>query len=1140
MTAPAQRTYTDAQREAVRREGHTLIEAGAGSGKTTTLVAKLAHHLGADVLPGERAARPCTLDEVAAITFTEAAAADLKGALRERLHREYRATRDARWRRMAYAVDGARVGTIHGFCGGLLREFGVRAGLDPAFRVLDEAEAAEFRTRAAREVVLRTLGDPAGGAAPAAALALRLGVEGLVREAARLAAAGDALDAAREAGCAPGRDGPRAAPSSAHLERLRAAVSAAASAGAAPAWDERLDGEAAALGATLLGIAGEVRARHATALAAAGALDYDALVAGARALLTDHPGVRRAVRARLRWLCVDEFQDTDPAQRDVAYLVCGVREALDALDAAPGGSPAPRGFALSAPSLCVVGDPKQSLYAFRGADVSLWDAVARDFARLGAPRIALDTSFRSGAALVDYVNAAFGALMPAVDDEAAPSHEVRFRPLRPAPDASRADGAVEILLVDSPDDARTVDVRRTAEARAVAARVRALLAGGTPDGAAGLRPREVALLFRNRTHMAAYEDALRAAGVPCHVAGGAGFYGARAVLDCGLLLRAVSDAHDDVAWLGLLRSPLVGLTDDALLRVRRADPEAPLALAFARAAGATDVPPGAAAHAFAPDDARAIASARAWLDELALLRDRVPVAALLERALERTGYAAVLLRGPDGARALANVRKLVQLADAFDASADAGGASLAAFVAWLDRRRAAEARREAREGEAPLYGAGEDVVTLATVHGAKGLEWEAVVLCDLERDAAGGGFGPPACLLDPALGATLRLQERAPGAKVTRVAAAWTCAQAGAAARELAEELRVAYVAATRARARLILPARVAGAGAKPAAAACPARWLLGALGLTDGIAARSAAQGAAGDAAGEARPEHAEVAAAELAFADVAGEARLDPALLRRVAGVDAVPFGRRSATELMAFERDPAAHRRQYVLGLRPEPAAGVPHEARGAGAAPALDARTAGDLVHRLLEEDGGVARDARRDLEALLEREGMGGLPPAEVARIARLVEATRAHPDVRRLLDAEAVERELAFTWFAVVDGTPHVLHGAMDLVARVADAARAGGSAVEVLDYKTNRVAAGGEAGVAAGYATQRALYAAALAAIHAEPAAFSFFFPASGGGSRHEFDTAAVAAARAAVEARLRATAAAAAAERARGAPAP
>src|SRR5690348_3952737 len=105
-------TFTAAQRAAILADGHVLLEAGAGSGKTTTLVGKILHALGAEVIAGGRVERPCELADVVAITFTTAAAADLRQSLRARL-REQAAFGDRRWRRMVYEVDRARIGTIH-------------------------------------------------------------------------------------------------------------------------------------------------------------------------------------------------------------------------------------------------------------------------------------------------------------------------------------------------------------------------------------------------------------------------------------------------------------------------------------------------------------------------------------------------------------------------------------------------------------------------------------------------------------------------------------------------------------------------------------------------------------------------------------------------------------------------------------------------------------------------------------------------------------------------------------------------------------------------------------------------------------------------------------------------------------------
>jgi ATP-dependent exoDNAse (exonuclease V) beta subunit len=237
--------------------------------------------------------------------------------------------------------------------------------------------------------------------------------------------------------------------------------------------------------------------------------------------------------------------------------------------------------------------------------------------------------------------------------------------------------------------------------------------------------------------------------------------------------------------------------------------------------------------------------------------------------------------------------------------------------------------------------------------------------------------------------------------------------------------------------------------------------------------------------------------------------------------------PLFRRSATEVMTLAKDPAEHRRSYLLGLRGVPLAPVPvPQGAAAGDAPAappgLDARTTGDIVHAVMELD---AEALERDLDAVLEREvtrrlgdeAAAGLPSAALARLRRLVEETRAHAAVARLLDGEAVEHELAFTWFPGPsgDGGATVLHGSMDLVARV-------GGTLEVLDFKTHRIRPGMEAATAATYDVQRDLYAVALAEVLEAPAAFSFFFPETGGEVRVPFAPDAVAAARAAIVARL------------------
>jgi hypothetical protein len=179
-------------------------------------------------------------------------------------------------------------------------------------------------------------------------------------------------------------------------------------------------------------------------------------------------------------------------------------------------------------------------------------------------------------------------------------------------------------------------------------------------------------------------------------------------------------------------------------------------------------------------DGAALAFARRWLGEARVLRDRVSCASLIERVLDRSGYAAGLLHQEGGDVALANLRKLVGMADGRPE------ASLAGFVSWLRDRGASSAR----EAEAALHTAGEDVVTLTTVHGAKGLEWPVVFLCDLDREPAGDAHAP-VLYLDAADGIGVRSEGRVRAEGRAGLRRVRVSARAGPRARDGGREARL-------------------------------------------------------------------------------------------------------------------------------------------------------------------------------------------------------------------------------------------------------------------------------------------------------------------------------------------------------------
>ena len=650
MTRLLEPRLTDAQRQAVlTNDTNLLVGAGAGSGKTTTVVQKLCYLLGAPLTDAggvqHRIDRPLPMSAIAAITYTNQAAADLTRKLRAALLAA--GLRDA-----AAETDAARIGTIHSFCGELLREYALRAGLPPAFRVLTEGEALALSDDAARRALHRAA------------------EQGMMTELAALVA-GRRLSDVLSGIARVARDANRLAVWEANRDRLRP--------------HER----------TLLHLARAAAEGHSAELHRRGAVDFDRMVTATRDLLQADRSVRQAVQRELRVLVVDEFQDVDPAQRDIVLLLAG--ESGPDVDVEP-------------TRVVLVGDPKQSIYRFRGADVSLWNDVARAFEQEGlGRRIELADNFRSKRGILTMVDRLIGTRLdqPAHEDGARRGFEVDYAPLVASGAECDGDECVELLCI-APTDAgrpRPVGETRALEAAAIAARVAELAAAGTPYG-------DIALLLASWTDAQTYEAALRDLGIPTYALRAGGFWEAREIVDCTLALRAIRDRGDDVALVGFLKGPFVGVRDETLL-----------ALASARH------PDGLAGAMLTEPRERALLDRGiALLDRFGALRDRVGVHALLSTLLYDTGFLAYLALDTDrGMQAIANVRKLLRLA------AHAPDVSLGEFLRTVAETRA----RGDREGEERLYRERANVVTITSVHSAKGLEWPVVFWCDLVREPRG-------------------------------------------------------------------------------------------------------------------------------------------------------------------------------------------------------------------------------------------------------------------------------------------------------------------------------------------------------------------------------------------------------------------
>ena len=820
-----------ARHEITGRLDRTLfVEAGAGSGKTRSLVDRVVD----TVLSADRAV---PLRHVAAVTFTEKAGAELRDRLRVAFESELGAAEPGSGRAARAAValedlDAAAIGTLHSFAERILGEHPVQAGLPPLIEVRDEVgSGVAFDDR---WTVLRTalLDDP--GLAAALLLAMAAGmrlddlrsmaraftdnwdlleprvlatpapalpaveVAGLITEARRLAGLRDhctgtedkflprldalagwaarletaADDPARivflaEAAALKWRYGRQANWASYELDRLRAECAELAAQAAAL--------RAGVLEAALRRVAGRIAAatlEAARARRAEGQLEFHDLLVLARDLLSNPArgaAVRAGLQQRYRRLLLDEFQDTDPIQVELA-----VRIAAGPDGGAPGWAdvPVPEG------RLFLVGDPKQSIYRFRRADIATYLTAQQ---RIG-DQIVLQANFRTTKPVLAWINHVFGQLITA-----EPGSQPEYHPLEAVRAAAPAGPAVT-LLGACPHAARpSADDLRAREAADVAAAVRTALsqrwqvAGEhrLPDGRTrpywrDVQLGDIAVLLPARTSLPHLEDALDAAGIPYRAEASSLVYRTREVRDLLAAARAADDPSDPLALVAALRSPLFGCGDDDLWT-------------WQQAGGRWNIltpPPDTVPAGHPVRDAitylRRLHDDRTWLAPSEVLGRLAADRRMLE-------VAAGSLRARDIWRRL---RFVIDQARAWS-EAEQGG--LRAYLTWAGR----QGQETTRVAEAVLPETDTDTLRIMTVHAAKGLEFPVVILSGMSSQP-GGRRGGVEVLWPPEGGCAFRLRKDVQTGD-------FHTAKPIDEQMDSRERVRLLYVACTRARDHLIV-----------------------------------------------------------------------------------------------------------------------------------------------------------------------------------------------------------------------------------------------------------------------------------------------------------------------------------------------
>jgi ATP-dependent exoDNAse (exonuclease V) beta subunit len=802
-----------------------LVEAGAGTGKTTLLIDRIL-----SILREGRA----TVQEIVAITFTEKAAAELLAKLRTKLEEE-RGKGDFAEEALS-ELDRARVSTIHSFAGSLLKERPVEAGIDPWFEIADEIdsnllleeawelwfggkgkEGSEPLSRAIRlgidyermkeiSLALHTWRDllfevqystvpfsfeeeirRSRGALEAAMKAAEPGVRSPDEA---FAATGKLLDELltldlSEPGSAVKRFLPlkiglkmgkkgnqRNYMDPRFLKDLRAATESVS--------EDLVRLKERTCCRVLLDLFPEFKDffRLVTRRKEEKErLDFQDLLLGARNLLKEDTKVRAYFQDQFKYVLVDEFQDTDPLQVELVFFLAEKgQRARDwrQVNLVPG-------------KLFIVGDPKQSIYRFRRADIEMYEEAKKILAERGEV-LAITKNFRTVPQLIEIVNEVFENIIVESTEGSYQPDYIPILPGRSVP--SHGDPALLLLPpVNAIPEKAGKSALRAEEARHIAAFIKKAAHGGYEvydkgqGGTRGLAFHDIAVLFPTFTGIDLYEDAFREHEIPYQLEGRGVFYQTEEVRSLVNCLEAIENPLNELSVAAALRSDYFGVSDEELLEWKASGRS--FSCIEARR---DDIP--------VPESLRDVHAALAALAEFHELRNRTPVGALIQGLLDRTKTLEAFLLRREGERSAANIIKLVHMARDFELR----GQPFGRIVGMLGDL----SKMGIEEMESSLSEPGEKRVSLLSIHKSKGLEFPMVILANLAKE---GGREGRVQILPRRVGERPMLEVRVS----TETGPTFTTQdfereKEREKEMKAAEEKRLLYVAWTRARDYLVLP----------------------------------------------------------------------------------------------------------------------------------------------------------------------------------------------------------------------------------------------------------------------------------------------------------------------------------------------
>ncbi|MBK5226245.1 MAG: UvrD-helicase domain-containing protein, partial [Thermoleophilia bacterium] len=761
-----------------------FVAAGAGSGKTEVVMQRFVEAL---------SCKFAEVDQILTITFTEKAAGEMVDRARGLLKKRNMIAE----RRL---IEHARISTIHGFCSSLLRSHALALGLDPNFSVADESQSRLLKEESFKTCLERLImdkGEPVveimfncdpnrdgslfktidslfetlrcRGQSRPECLIPAIGFEGAKK---------NLKDSIADAYKALEQSGSNATKLLDKLEGLERAVEQTdrrqaidlllgnrpnTNCKARESLEIVVAARSAYLGSLHLYVVDLLHEllksfgdEYQQNKQRAGVLDFEDLQLEAFRLLSDQEEIRKMVEESFKLIVVDEFQDTNQLQCEIIGKI-----ARD--------------------NVCFVGDENQSIYRFRNADVDLFRKKRSEAAAAGIART-LPHNFRSQKEILNFVDKTFNR-----DGMLASDNYLKLEAAAD-PDENVEDLRVEVIVVDGDSrekEKARVPVTRPAEAELIARRLKELYESGT-----GHEPGKTAILLRKKADAEIYHDALERADIPNYLSIGRDFYQKLELGDAMSLLRMLVNPLDDVAFLGVLRSPMVNVSDDTLVMLREI---------AGRGTRQSSPPPlwpivqsTRKLEKLPHDQFELIEQFSAEFIRLRRRSRRQSLEATIRFVIDFHDYAAIAAAGGSGKQAYANLMKLQDMAVDFEA---VWGRDLAALVEFVENQR----RTEAEEGDAPTEEEDGGAVRILTIHTAKGLEFPLVVWANM-----GAEFQHRApsfiCSEDGRIGLDYKIL----GDK-DRHLYSYDELNDAEKVRGLEEEKRIGYVAMTRAKRHLIL-----------------------------------------------------------------------------------------------------------------------------------------------------------------------------------------------------------------------------------------------------------------------------------------------------------------------------------------------